>query len=118
MQGAPAAFGGCDAEAQLFQRRLGFDDDGVGAGVDEGGGLFFKGSADLGFGEIAEGFEQPAERADVADDVTVTVAEGLARDAHGGLIDATPSSAWPWRVSMMREPPKVLVRRQSEPAST
>jgi hypothetical protein len=70
---------------------LGLDDDRVGAGVDEGLGLFGERGADFVFGELAVGLHEAAERADVADDVAV--------------------------LSMIRLPPNVLVRMQSEPAS-
>ena len=70
------------------------------------------------FGEIAVGLHQAAERADVADDVAVAAAEGFARDLDGGLVDLDDAGrALPCRLSMIREPPKVLVRMQSEPAS-
>ena len=69
--GAPGGFGGLDAQQQLFQRRLRFDDDGVGAGVDQRLGLLVEGIAHLRFREIAVGFHQSAEGADVADDVAV-----------------------------------------------
>ncbi len=45
--GAPASLAAVDGQAQLFERRLRFDDDGVGAGVDERLGLFGERAPDL-----------------------------------------------------------------------
>ena len=87
MHGAPAALRGFDADQQFFERRLRFDDDGVGAGIDQRLGLLVEGLAHLRFGEIAVGLHQAAERADVADHVAVAAAECLARDLHAGLVD-------------------------------
>ena len=79
---------GClDADQQLFKRGLRFDDDGVGAAIDQRRGLFFEGAANLGFSELAERLEQAAEGADVAEHVAFLVAEGLARDLDAGLVD-------------------------------
>ena len=60
---------------------------GIGAGVDQGFGLLVERVADLGFREIAVGFHQAAEGADVADDVAVLAAERFADDGDGRLID-------------------------------
>ena len=68
------------AMPQLFESGLRFDDDGVGAGIDQGAGLLVERFADGGFGEIAVGFHQAAERADVADHVAVAVAKRFAGD--------------------------------------
>ena len=69
-----------DANRQLLERRLRLDDDGVGAGVDQGPGLLVERLAHLRLGEVAVRLHQPAERPDVADDVAVAAAERLARD--------------------------------------
>ena len=81
--------GGVDAEAQLLQRGLRLDDDGVGAGIDQGLGLLGEGVAHLLLGEVAEGFHEPAERADVADDVAVAAdgAKRLAGNLDRGAVD-------------------------------
>src|SRR4051812_1148391 len=54
--GAAGFLGGGDAEGEFFEAGLGFDDDGVGAGGHEGGGLFGEGGAHLVFRELAVGF--------------------------------------------------------------
>ena len=83
--GAPASLAASIAERQLFERRLRLDDDRVGAGVDERLGLLVERVAHLRLGEVAVRLHQPAERADVAEDVAVAAAERLARD-----LDARP----------------------------
>ena len=77
MHGAPALLRRLDADQQLLERGLRLDDDGVRAGLHQSRGLFFERAAHLVFGEFAEGLQQAAERADVAEHVAVSVAKGL-----------------------------------------
>ena len=69
--------GGLNAEQQFFEGGLGFDDDGVGAGIHQGLRLLAEGVAHVFFGELAEGLHEAAERADIADDVSGLAVEGL-----------------------------------------
>ena len=72
--------GRANRDAQFFEAGLRFDDDRIGAGVDQRAGLLLERFADLLFREIAVRFHQPAERADVAEDVALAIAEGFADD--------------------------------------
>ena len=79
--------GRIDGETEFLEAGLGFDDERVGPGFHERGSLLLQRRARLGLGEFAVGFKQRAKRADVAQHVAGTSAEGLARDAHGGGVD-------------------------------
>jgi hypothetical protein len=81
--------------------------------------LLVESVADLLFCKVAERFHQPAEGADVADDVALR--GRLRSNAWRTIFTAawlisTTRPALPWRLSMIRLPPNVLVRMQSLPA--
>ena len=80
-QGAPAT------RAEFVERRLGFDDDRVDAGGDERTGLLLQCRLRLSGRQFAIGFEDGAERPDIAQNKAGPVAERLAGDAGAGGID-------------------------------
>lgn len=85
--GGAGGLGGGDSDAEFLEGGLGFDDDGIGAGLDEGEGLFVVDGLGLVLGHIAVRFEDGAEGAEVAEHAAGAVAEGLAGDADSGLVD-------------------------------
>ena len=114
MHGAPAVWAALMPKQQFFERGLRFDDDGVRARIHQRRGLFVEGAAHLGFGEIAVGLQQAAKRTDVAEDVAVSAPKAWRAISTPAWLISTTLSALEWRLSMMREPPKVLVRMQSD----
>jgi hypothetical protein len=86
-QAAPASFAACDPDAQLFERRLRLDDDGVGAGIHQRFRLLGEGGAHVVFGEVAVRLHKAAERTDIADDVAGAAVERLAGDLDSGAVD-------------------------------
>ncbi len=85
--GRSSRFGRLNREAQFLQRSLRLEDERVRAGLDERTRLFFEGRAALGLRQFAVRLEQRTQGADVAQHITRLAAKGLARDAHGRLID-------------------------------
>ena len=49
--------------------------------------MFFEGTANLGFSELAEGLEQATERPDIAEYIAFAFAKGLASDGDSSLVD-------------------------------
>ena len=85
--GRPCGAGGANSDAELFERRLGLDDDGVDAACDQRFRLLGEGFLDARARDLAVGLEESAERTDVAEDEAGALAEGVARDSRGGAID-------------------------------
>lgn len=81
-----AGFGGFDAEGGFCGIAHGFDEDGVGAALEQGDDLFREGGAEFRGGDVADRREKSAERPDIAEH-PVGVAGGLARDAGGGAVE-------------------------------
>ena len=75
--GAPASFAASMPRRSSSSDGLRFDDDGIGAGIHQRLRLLLEGGAHLLFGEVAVGFHQAAERADIADHVAFPRAERL-----------------------------------------
>ena len=87
MQEAPASFDARDGEQQLFERRLRFDDERVGSGLDEGRRLFDERASDFVFGEVAIRFHQSAKRPDVTEHPALSTGKGSAGDLDSGPVD-------------------------------
>ena len=85
--GAPASLAAAMAEADLLQRGLRLDHDGVGAGVDQRRRLLAKRVAYRVLRNVAVRLHQPPERPDVADHEARLGTERGARDGHAMGVD-------------------------------